>query len=269
MWQRSYKHLDDAALLQRLWSGEAPVVERAWQELLRRYARLFLKIIWQFERDVDAAMAQYVYVCTRLAEDDFARLRKYQPEGRANPPKLSTWLTVVVKNLCLEQRRVVHGRRRWPRALEAMSDFDRKVFELYYWKGYTPEEIALTLEIESQHDGASVAGALARLEALALRPSRTWHSERDPAFVPFDELYHRPDDESEGAEETARYETLLARLPAEERLVLRLRFWEDMTASEIAQVLQWESPRRVYTVIERALKTLRTLAKAAEPYPRK
>lgn len=260
--QPSYRLLSEAALLQRLFSEDADVAEHAWKEFLRRYSKLFLKVVWQFERDIDAAMEKYVYVCTRLAAGGFARLRKYQPESRVAPPKLSTWLTIVVKNLCVEQRRVTEGRRRLPRALQQLSAFDQKVFRLYYWKGNTPHEIAQMLEGEADRNGLSVAAALERIEALALRPSKTWITGSPTAFLPFDERHHRRDDTpSPMADDSAFSETLLAALTPEERLVVRLRFWEDLSAPEIATVLHGPTPRQVYTILERALKKMQRLAR--------
>ncbi|MFQ5569896.1 MAG: RNA polymerase sigma factor [Rhodothermales bacterium] len=259
--QRSYRLLSDAVLLERLFSEDAMTASYAWREFLRRYSRLFLKVIWQFERDVDAAMETYAYVCARLAANECARLRKFQPAGRAVPPKLSTWLTIVVKNLCIEHRRVEQGRRRLPRALTRLSAFDQKVFALYYWKGCTPHEIEQVLEGEARQRGFSVAAALDRIEALALRPSKTWLN-GSPTFVPFNEQYHVQDDAPALlADVRAVSETLLDALTPEERLVVRLRFWEDLTAQEIAHILQRLTPRQVYSVLDRALKKMRQCAR--------
>ena len=260
--QSTYRLLNEAALLHRLFSEDAVAVEYAWKEFLRRYSDLILKVIWQFERDVDAAMEKYVYVCTHLAEGEFARLRKYRPERHAVPPKLSTWLTIVVKNLCVEQYRVKQGRRRFPRALDQLPAFDRKVFRLYYWKGYTAHEIVQILEGEVSRNGYSVTEALDRIKALALRPSKTWVDGPPTTFIPFSEQYHREDgNPSLQTEALAFSEACLEALTSEERLVVRLRFWEDLSAPNIAALLHGPTPRQVYTILERALKKMRRWAR--------
>lgn len=254
--QQYYRLLGEAALLKRLFSDDAEAAERAWKEFLRRYSSLFLKVIWQFERDVDAAMEKYVYVCTHLAANNLARLRKYQPEQREHLPKLSTWLTIVVKNLCVEERRVTHGRRRLPRALLSLSEFDQQVFKHCYWEGYTAQEVSEMIGAVNSESTSSVRDALDRIEALALRPSKTWADALPKAFVSFDEQWHGNGKASD-LDESRSSESLLDVLTSEERLVVQFRFWEDLSAPDIARLMNLSSPRKVYTLLERALKKMR------------
>jgi RNA polymerase sigma-70 factor (ECF subfamily) len=56
----------------------------------------------------------------------------------------------------------------------------------------------------------------------------------------------------------------LALLPAEDRDLLGLRFWEGLTAREIAEVRDC-GPREVYTAIDRCLRQLRRQLAAGRP----
>ena len=49
----------------------------------------------------------------------------------------------------------------------------------------------------------------------------------------------------------------LKTLPANEKLILRLRFWENLSAREIAEILDIEPYVKVYTMINSSLKKLR------------
>jgi DNA-directed RNA polymerase specialized sigma24 family protein len=250
--------LDDTALLDRMLHTSSPTA--AWREFLRRYSELILKIVWQGEYDHDAVMERYLYVCRHLAEDDFQRLRQFDP-SRTPRPKLSTWLTVVVRNLCIEHHRRTEGRRRYPKALARLSEFDRKVFALYYWEGYAASEIE---HMVTPPDGASVPQTLRRIEGLALRSSKTWNRPTDRIqHVDYAARHGRQNGRALPSliqEETIAWlEEIVAQLPGEERLVVQLRFWEDLSAPQIARVLQTSS-RRVYYVLSNALEALRERA---------
>lgn len=52
-------------------------------------------------------MDYYAYVLERLRDEDFRRLRSYQTEPSC---KFSTWLTVVVRRLCVDRHRQRYGR---------------------------------------------------------------------------------------------------------------------------------------------------------------
>ncbi|GAB5519428.1 MAG: hypothetical protein RhofKO_16790 [Rhodothermales bacterium] len=249
-----YWFFSDAALVQRLL--EAPdAAEGPWREFLRRYSNLFLKVIWQVETDHDAVMDAYVEVCSRLAADGFAKLRQYNPDRQERAAKLSTWLAVVVRNMSLEQRRTRLGRRRMPKAVLALSEVEQTVFKRYYWDGYTPEDIKHQLGSDTD-----VQAALDRIDALALRPSKAWASEQAPPLARFDEQQHSH--VAEDAEAWAAwFEHAVQQLPAQEQLALRLRFWEGLTAPQIATALGIP-PRKVYTLLDRATRTLRTYAEA-------
>lgn len=230
--------------------------EAAWKQFLAAYSSLFLKIIWQLEHDHDAAMEKYLFICQRFAANDFGILRKFQREYGSNPPKFSTWLAAVARNLCIDAHRSTHGRRQLPRAVARLSALERKVFQLYYWKGHSREEIRQTLASEAPSD--AIADAFQRLdEALEGRAQLS----KPHIRVPFDEETGAAEVISTDDKEIAAWvERWLAKLPPQERMILRLRFWEEMTAKEIAAAMRIENEQRVYTILRRALQQLREKA---------
>src|SRR3972149_6082881 len=92
-----YMLLDDLTLLKRL-LGDQEKEEELWKEFLRRFTKLILKIIWQFEKDKDRVMDKYLWVCTKLAANNFFILKKFNEESKNKASKFTTWL-VAVENL--------------------------------------------------------------------------------------------------------------------------------------------------------------------------
>ncbi|TAK61580.1 MAG: sigma-70 family RNA polymerase sigma factor [Bacteroidetes bacterium] len=252
------RFLTDSALLQRLFSGKR-VQEDAWKEFLRRFSNLILKIIWQYEREHDSVMDKYVFICSKLCANDFAILRKFIPEFNERNPKLSTWLTVVVRNLCIEEHRSTHGRHRYPTALMKMSDLDRKVFTLYFWKGYSREEIEQQLDGTETISPGEIVQSLARIEQKFLGKEVLGGKQQEMKSIPFDETLMQVDagyPDGERLMEAEGFEQAMEKLTEQERAVVRLRFWEDMTAPEISEILNIVPLRKVYAILEHAMKTL-------------
>jgi RNA polymerase sigma factor (sigma-70 family) len=135
-----------------------------------------------------------------------------------------------------------------------LSALGRKVFQLYYWKGYSREEIQQTHAAEAS--SSAIAEAFQQLDD-ALAGSRT-QLPKPHIRVPFDEetgaLEKISTDDKEIAEWMERW---LADLPPQERMILRLKFWEEMTAKEIAAAMHIDNEQRVYTILRSALKQLR------------
>lgn len=228
--------------------------ESAWRAFLRQYSNLFLKVIWQFEHEHDEAMEKYLFVCSRLAANGFALLRKYDTSLETRP-SLAAWLTVVVRNLCVDQHRAKHGRRRYPKALLRLSEYDRKVFELYYWKRYSIEEIEH--QIQDNRNGG-VASSLLRIEEVLTHASAHLAATASPPVtLSYDENMLVPVDDDDMPDTDVH--AWLASLPKQERLVVRLRFWEDLTAKEIAAMMKIVPEQRVYSILRSALGRLRAL----------
>ncbi len=261
----SLTSLDDQGVL-RVLLDEEERRQAAWTEFLRRVSDLVLDIAWEFASDRDEAMATYLFVCERLAADDFAKLRTYDPSRGESPAKVSTWLAVVVRNLCIEHRRQSEGRERYPDAVADLPPLDQKVFELYFWEGSPPREIVRRLEESSQYEAGDVPAALSRLRTLDLQPSKTWARQPPRRFDSFEEALHSEDSSGEEKQldddEREWIETHLQDLPPKERLAVRWYYWTGVSASGIGQLLQ-VSQRTVYTIIDRALQKLRERIEAS------
>lgn len=95
-----------ARILDELKSGRAT---GAWAEFLQACSPLILHVVQSFQHDADSIADCYLYVCEQSCRNNFRRLLRFRPDG---PASFSTWLQVVVHNLCLDWRRKHYGRAR-------------------------------------------------------------------------------------------------------------------------------------------------------------
>ncbi|HJQ39568.1 MAG TPA: sigma-70 family RNA polymerase sigma factor [Thermoanaerobaculia bacterium] len=188
--------------------------------------------------------------CVRLIDQDYAILRKF--EGRS---KLSTYLHIVIERLFKQWRVQLWGK--WRPSAEAKRLGDKAVTleKLLTRDGYTFAEAVkeLTTPGTSQFTAAELEAIYVR---LPLRSPR-------PVFVPDDAapdvsaVDSKADDRVEMHERervarkvAAAADRLLESMNAEDRLMLRLRYWQGATAPEIAQRLRIE-PKKIYKRLER------------------
>ncbi|MGH7584648.1 MAG: RNA polymerase sigma factor [Gemmatimonadales bacterium] len=81
--------------------------EMAWSRFLDEYSRLILHVARRLPCDHDVAMDRYAWALEQLQAQDCKRLRGFVADGRG---KFTTWLTVVLRRLCLDHDRHRFGR---------------------------------------------------------------------------------------------------------------------------------------------------------------
>lgn len=235
--------------------------ETAWKEFLDIYSKLILKIIWQYEHDRDSVMEKYLYVCEKLINNNFAILRKFNPDGREHTPKFSTWLTIVVKNLCVEKHRKDHGRKRLPKAILKLNAVDQIVFKLYYWKGCTVEEIQHCLINANANpvNENTVTASIERIQNIIMSKGYNRNNEK-VTLISYDDEHKYPDliiSANIDAVDWGRVNLILKNFTNRERLIFSMRFFEDLSAPEIGEIINEPSIRKIYTVLENILKEIR------------
>ncbi len=260
----------DRELARRVLEGS----REAWHEFLHRYTRLIDAVLRQqlpFETGEEREQLRIDVL------HDLYRGRLAQYGGRAS---LSTWLVVVVRGLALDHLRHRLGRRRAPAGYRRLGPFERRVFQLYYVEWLSHEAVVAALDWE---DGirrpGRVAAALGLIEEVLDRrflDRARW--DRAAALNGADSGYHLEylqhvrEEYAAGCESQspecavidAEQRSLLSRvrdlcsgLPEVERRILALRFEHGLSAQQIALRTGVASARRVYTLLERALRGLR------------
>lgn len=227
--------------------------ERAWDEFLDRYAGLVLAILRHLGFDHDEAMDRFVYVCEKLCEQKFRRLRTIRFAGRQG--EITPWLRTVVKHLSVNWAWSVDGRKRLFKSIAELPARERRTFELYFWRGLAPSEIHEQLRVEEQ-SGVRLVEVLDALEVIFahLSENQKWRlmsqltrnrqavriADEDPetriAFEPQDGEVN-PEEALLRQERRQFVEEALAGLAPRERLVLQLRYEEALTFAEVAEIM--------------------------------
>jgi RNA polymerase sigma factor for flagellar operon FliA len=228
-----------------LYFAHHPAIERAIRSVCRRHR------LAAVDAEDFASEARI-----HLMEDDFAALRRFQ--GRSS---FSTYILTVVTHFGHDWRNARWGKWRPSAAARRQGRIVAHLEQLTRRNGLTFEEAYETLR--TNH---SVTMSRADLEAVvATLPTLTRRR-----FVPDDQLDDRPAtgptpyaliDRRAAAAAAQEAVGLLAQavaaLPAEDVLVLKLRFGDGLRVVEIAQALQLEQ-KPLYRRIARLLGQLRT-----------
>lgn len=257
-------------VLERLASGQG--VDAAWTAFLDGYSPLILQVARRYESHRDRALDCFVFVCGALSDDGFRRLLKYRPDAGT---RFETWLRAIVANLCLDWRRQQLGRLRPVQAIAGLSDLDRLAYRYLYVLGMRRDEClrALRPRFPDLTD-EDLSGINARLFAL-LTPRQRWQlGARMAGFVSMDDAdsplmsggglqvadpSDGPEDLAERDEERSHLEQAMQRLPAPQRLLLRLRFEQELTLAEVARLAGLPDLHRANRQIQAALAELARL----------
>lgn len=255
------------SILERLRSSGAA---GAWSEFLQLYSPIILQVVQFFERDADHAADCFVFVCEQLSRKRFQRLRRFQLKGRA---RFSTWLRVVVRNLCVDWHRKEFGRRRIFESIARLPTLDRKIFRCAYEDGMSPDQAFLLLRAHFPHlTMRRIGEGLERIRQSLTSRQQWLLSVRNLRVEALETLGAseeqvlgkqipdpRADPEALAAlnEQRAAVATALSRLEKNERLLLRLRFEQGLTLAEIGRVTQLEDAQSVDRRIRKILERLR------------
>lgn len=252
----------------------SPKSQEAWSGFLQHHAPLILQVVQLFERDADHASDCFLYVCEALSQNRFQRIQRFKPDGTASFP---TWLRAVVRHLCLDWHRREFGRARVFQSIARLSTLEQEIFQLSYRDRLSPEEILRTLRGRHPDLGPeNVTAAQERIEE-AISPRQRWllvvraastipigdgAAEADRACE-FELADPAPSPESLAVqeEERKRLASALQSLPPEDRLLLRLRFAQDLTLEQVGRLTRVGGPQAVDRRIREVLDRLRKVTK--------
>jgi RNA polymerase sigma factor for flagellar operon FliA len=217
-------------------------IERVAGALSRRHG-------WSREDGEDFAS----WAKLKLIEDDYAVFRKFRGESA-----LTTYLTVVLAMLFRDYRIQRWGRWRPSAAARRHGALAIRLETLVYRDQLRLEQAAELLRTAGQtelsdRDLARVLAALPPRRPMRPMPAGPDPLAEAPAEDRADDLV--AEDEAEAGKRVI--ESMLQRLPPDDQLMLRMRFWEGMTVAEIARGLGIPQ-KPLYRRMERALANLRS-----------
>lgn len=239
--------------------------DRAWRVFVNAYTPTLVALIERGGvRDHDEAMEVYTLVCERLSADRCARLRRRDPAKGV----LAAWLAVVVRHTMVDWVRHRAGRRRLFGSIQELEPLHQEVFELYFWDERTPSEITeeLCVRLKRRVSLGEVLAALDRIQAqlsdrqrselvsAGMRARRAISLDA-PEEGPLDVIDERPnpDEALAAGEQTAAFESALAGLPAEDAVIVRLRYVHALSLADIQRALHLTElkERRVRDILDR------------------
>ena len=246
----------------------SPSADDAWGEFLEQYAAQIYQVVCHFQPDRDKASDCFQFICEQLIQNDFRRLRAFKADGAA---KFSTWLRAVVRNLCIDWHRKETGRPRAFKSIRKLSAFDQQVFSLLYERGVTLQEgLQLLLSTYPNANEATLTKSRERIEAGLtvqqrwLLNSRTLRSNPSEFMTDLEEVGAtvvdpRADPEAEAILKE-RYRQLMRRtkkLSDHDRMLIRLRFEQELGLDQIAKLLNLGNAQRVDRQLKQILAQLR------------
>jgi RNA polymerase sigma factor (sigma-70 family) len=269
--ERESRLQEDLALIEMILGGSTA----HWHAFVDRYAGLIYSVVRRqlFVEDEDEVRTVFADILEALYRGKLAEFR--------GSSELSTWLIVVSRGKALDHLRHLQGRRKMPQGYETLSAFEQQVFRLHHVEGLGFDAVIHSLHSAGMRGTAEmVAHAVMKIEAtLDKHYLRRLESDaKAPALGVvsgrlLDYMAHasierdRAGDEApdEGLERgeieqlARRVRELLGELSEEEQEVVRLRYEEGWTAQKIAEERGLPGQRRVYTILDGALRKLRKL----------
>jgi RNA polymerase sigma factor (sigma-70 family) len=265
--------LDDERIARILEDLRSVRAVEVWAEFLQTCSPAILKVIQSFQRDADSIADCYLYVCEQLCRDKFRRLRRFRPDG---PASFSTWLQVVVHNLCLDWRRHKYGRERPFESVAQLPPLAQDVFRCLFEEGLSVGEAFVSLQprypqltfqqVEESRGELFRALKPRQRFLLTLRQlvAGTFDAPADALgeTAPEQVADGQPDPEKivMFEEQRASLARSVARLGDFERLLIRLRFEHGLTLQQVAKAAglpdAQTADRRVKAVLSRLRKEL-------------
>jgi len=257
-----------AAILKKLRPSSS---REAWEEFLRSYSAVIFQTCQYSTSNADQAADCFLFACEQLSRNNFRRLLRFRLDGSAG---FSTWLRVVVRNLCLDWRRKEFGRPRLFRSIARLSQLDGDVYRCRCEQGLSlddtffslrPNFPGLTMEqVAAAEEHVQESLNSRQLWLMRTRKSQMRTQSQDSSVDVIDSPLNepadtRPNQESVLAdrEQEKRLRCAVMRLPKADRLLVRMRFEQGLSLQEIADLTGLADPQRVHRRIAAVLENLR------------
>lgn len=230
-----------------------------------------MRVAAQYESDRDRINECYLFVCEKLSDNGFRRLLQYQPGSTA---RFRTWLNVVIANLCIDWGRAQRGRPRPFTSIGALPGLEQAVFRCRFQQGLNFNACLAALQPDFPDlDESRLHRAVQRVSA-ALTPRQHFllsvnrggtvsldDSETQMAIGQVPDQQVGPEAHAASIEARERLQLALGKLGARHRLLLELRYEQELSLKEIARLLRLGDPFRARREVQSALAELERLFK--------
>ena len=228
--------------------------DAVYLEHLEMIGRTALAVCRRNGVDLDEAEDFASDVRLKLCEDNYAIIRKFG--GRSS---MATYLGVVIANLFRDFR--IHKWGKWRPSTQArrLGETAIRLETLMFRDGCTFDSACqvLTRQLGQTVDTSALRRLLTQLPR---RAPRRIDGGDDPTTLPANERADGPTLDAERDAQLAvakqGLEHALGRFPAEDRVILRLHFYEGMTVAEVARGLCIEQ-KPLYARIRHLLQSIK------------
>jgi len=244
--------------------------EQGWDEFLDDFAPVILQVVNHFVRDQDEIHDCFVFACEKLKQDNLKKIRRFDENG---PATFATWLRAVVRNLCLDWYRQQFGRPRLYRSITRLPGPEREIFRCIHMRGLSESEAFHTVEaLYPALTRSRFADCLVRIEK-ALSHRQSWLLATSTAKtvslsgpqsefggskeVEIPDLNQDPELEASRSEYLAALRSALGHVSKQERLLIRLRFEQELTLEQIARLTRLGNPRTIQILLQKAVAAMR------------
>jgi RNA polymerase sigma factor (sigma-70 family) len=228
-----------------------------------------MQVILHYENDRQCADDCFLFVCEKLSDDGFRRLLQFDANRNT---QFNTWLGLVVSNLCVDWRRREYGRQRPYQAISQLSNFDQLLYHYEFECGMNRQGCFRALQ-QTYPDVTEdqLAVSLGRLHT-ALKPRQRWqlsirrHESGSASFVNAEgdvPKNSEPVEKGPGPESMANLQQTreaisgaMSRLSKQQRLLLRLRYQEDLPLKDVAALAGLGDMHQAKRQIKSALESL-------------
>ena len=244
----------------------SPAGDDAFAHFLELYSPAIMRIARQYAYDRARLNECYLFISEKLSANDFHRLVSYKPEGSAS---FRSWLNVVVANLCIDWRRHRRGRPRLFKSIKKLSKLDRRVFKHRFQQRMSLDACMETLLANFPDlNELQLAGSVARITTTLTPGQMRFLNAKHARTVSLDRLRStgksiEPTEPGPDPEESAvlsqdqdKLRQALARLTPHQRLLIKLRYQQDLSLKEVARLTRLGDPFRARRHIQAALDQL-------------
>jgi RNA polymerase sigma factor (sigma-70 family) len=250
--------------------------EKGWDTFLEQHSDLIMAVIQKYGHDHDEVMEIYTFVLERLKENDCKRITSYYDKKREYT--LKSWIVVVVRNCLFDWYRKEKGRKRLLKYVESLPEIDQWTFKYVIQKRYSYSD-AYELLKTNHGCNLSIEELISRAEEIndnlqtttRWRLLKEWQSQLPQ--LPLDsfedgtskEKIKNPSEEKGYAPESDLIKNdlfniiidSLNTLTSEERIIVELHVFRNLTLKEIAKILKEKKVWKVGKIFNKALQTLK------------
>ncbi|MCW8925519.1 MAG: sigma-70 family RNA polymerase sigma factor [Xanthomonadales bacterium] len=247
-------------------------VDDAWKSFIDIYSPTIMQVVYQHESDAGRADECFIFICEKLSDNGFRRLLQFDTHRNA---RFRSWLALVVSNLCIDWHRREYGRQRPFEAIAKLSALDQLIYHLKYELGMTRRASLRAMQLA--YPGLTeeeLAESLCKLHTtltskqrwqLSMRKRQTGSAVfidtvgENPAIPEMAQTGPGPEAVAQFLQDRKALEQAMSRLDSEQRLLLRLRYQEELSLKEVARLAGLGDLHQAKRRINKALTTLASL----------